>query len=187
MIDDRLFEIIDPLLHAMGSTDEVGEEYREPLLDVLRYYRRGVRWSGIPVLGKGQSVVAVVRQPIDVDLSASSYTEFLTRLSRAVSSRFPPWKGLVVGLTVVVLTPEPIGPGDVDRRAVAREHGLLVLTAMRLRRRQERFKISIRIPAHHRARMEDVRHLDAAHEAVGARIGREERRRLIDVADGPQW
>jgi hypothetical protein len=112
VIDDRLFEMIDPLLHAMGSTDEVGEEYREPLLDVLRYYRRGVRWSGIPVLGKGQSVVAVVRQPIDVSLSASSYTELLIRLAGAVSSRFPPWKGLVVGLTVVVLTPEPIGPGD---------------------------------------------------------------------------
>ena len=112
MIDDRLFQMIDPLLQAMGSTEEVGEEYRQPLLDVLRYYRRGVRWSGIPVLGKGQSVVAVVRQPIDVNLSASAYTELLTRLAGAVSSRFPPWKGLVVGLTVVVLTPEPIGPGD---------------------------------------------------------------------------
>lgn len=112
MIEDRLFQIIDPLLQAMGSTDEVGEEYRQPLLDVLRYHRRGVRWSGIPVLGKGQSVVAVVRQPIDVSLSASSYTELLTRLAGAVSSRFPPWKGLVVGLTAVVLTPEPIGPGD---------------------------------------------------------------------------
>ena len=69
MIEDRLFQIIDPLLQAMGSTDEVGEEYRQPLLDVLRYYRRGVRWSGIPVLGKGQSVVAAVAQPIDVSLS----------------------------------------------------------------------------------------------------------------------
>jgi hypothetical protein len=112
VIDDRLFQLIDLSLQAIGSTEEVGEEYRKPLLDVLRYYRRGVRWSGIPVLGKGQSVVAVVRQPIDVGLSVSSYTELLIRLAGAVSSRFPPWKGLVVGLTVVVLTPEPIGPGD---------------------------------------------------------------------------
>ena len=110
--DDRLFEMIDPLLQAMGSSEELGEEYRQPLLDVLRYYRRGVRWSGIPLLGKGQSVVAVVRQPIDVSLSVSSYTELLIRLARAVSGRFPPWKGLVVGLTVLVLTPEPISPGD---------------------------------------------------------------------------
>jgi hypothetical protein len=112
VIDDRLFQLIDPLLQAMGSTDEVGEEYRQPPLDVLRYYRRGVRWSGIPVLGKAQSVVAVVRQPIDVGLSVPAYTEFLMRLAGAVSSRFPPWKGLVIGMTAVVLTPEPIGPGD---------------------------------------------------------------------------
>ena len=112
VIDDRLFQMIDPLLQAMGSTEEGGEEYRQPLLDILRYYRRGVRWSGIPLLGKGQSVVAVVRQPLDIGLSVSSYMEFMIRLARAVSSRFPPWKGLVVGLTAVVLTPEPIGPGD---------------------------------------------------------------------------
>jgi hypothetical protein len=112
VIDDRLFEMIDPLLQAMGSSEELGEEYRQPLLDVLRYYRRGVRWSGVPLLGKGQSVVAVVRQPIDVSLSVSSYTELLIRLAGAVSSRYPPWTGLVVGLTVLVLTPEPIGPGD---------------------------------------------------------------------------
>ena len=110
--DDRLFELIDPLLRAMGSTDEVGQEYREPLLDVLRYYRRGVRWSGIPVLGKVQSVVAVVRQPVDVSMSESSYTELLMRLAGAANSRFPPWNGLVIGLTAVVLTPEAIGPGD---------------------------------------------------------------------------
>ena len=26
--------------------------------------------------------------------------------------RFPPWRGLVIGLTAVVLTAEPIGPND---------------------------------------------------------------------------
>ena len=57
-------------------------------------------------------MVAVVRQPTDIVLTVSAYTEFLMRLAGAVSSRFPPWKGLVVGLTAVVLTSEPIGPGD---------------------------------------------------------------------------
>jgi hypothetical protein len=30
----------------------------------------------------------------------------------AASGRFSPWRGLAIGLTVVVLTPEPIAPGD---------------------------------------------------------------------------
>ena len=30
----------------------------------------------------------------------------------AANGRFPPWHGLVIGLTALVLTPEPIGPGD---------------------------------------------------------------------------
>jgi hypothetical protein len=30
----------------------------------------------------------------------------------AASSRYPPWKGLTVGLATLVLTPEPIAPGD---------------------------------------------------------------------------
>ena len=30
----------------------------------------------------------------------------------AASGRFSPWRGLAIGLSVVVLTPEPIGPGD---------------------------------------------------------------------------
>ena len=32
----------------------------------------------------------------------------------AVNGRFPPWKGLTIGLNAVVLTPEPIAPGDDD-------------------------------------------------------------------------
>ena len=30
----------------------------------------------------------------------------------AANGRFPPWNGLVIGLTAIVLTPEPIAPGD---------------------------------------------------------------------------
>jgi hypothetical protein len=78
--------------------------------------------------------VAVVRQPVDVGFRPEDYRRFLTRLAMAVNGRFPPWSwtwpsswrslwawfrrrgpsggGLVIGLTVVILTPEPIGPED---------------------------------------------------------------------------
>jgi hypothetical protein len=36
----------------------------------------------------------------------------MTRLAMAVNGRFPPWRGLVIGLTAVILTPEPIMPTD---------------------------------------------------------------------------
>ena len=32
----------------------------------------------------------------------------------AVNGRFPPWRGLTIGLNALVLTPEPISPGDDD-------------------------------------------------------------------------
>lgn len=113
MTEDAFFALIDPVMKASGSVPEVGEEFRTPPLDVLRYYRRGVRLHWLPVFGRGLSVVAVVRQPMDVGFLASDYRRFLTRLAMAVNGRFPPWnRGLTVGLTVVVLTPEPIGPDD---------------------------------------------------------------------------
>ncbi len=112
MREERLFELIDPLLRQAGATLEPGEEFRQPQLDVLRYYRRAVRWSSIPIVGKAVSVVAVVRQPVDVELSDSGYSQLLTRMALATNRRFPPWKGLAIGLTGLVLTPEPIAPGD---------------------------------------------------------------------------
>jgi hypothetical protein len=116
MIEDDLFAIIDPVLRAAGAVPEEGEEYREPPLDILRYYRRPVRLSGIPWFGRALSVVTVVRQPIDiVDLSTPGYRQLLTRLAMAVNGRYPPWhspRASVIGLTAVVLTSEPIGPGD---------------------------------------------------------------------------
>ncbi len=112
MLEERLFELIDPVLRLAGATLEPGEEFREPPLDVLRYYRRAVSWSGIPIVGRAVSVVAVVRQPVDVELSDAGYSRLLTRLAMAASGRFPPWKGLAIGLTGLVVTPEPIGPGD---------------------------------------------------------------------------
>ncbi len=118
MTEETLFETIDPSLRALGSAEEDGEEFREPPLDVLKYYRRGVSLHWAPWFGWGLSVVAVVRQPVDVGFSVADSSRFLNRLAMAVNGRFPPWgggrhpKGLALGLTAVVLTPEPIGPGD---------------------------------------------------------------------------
>jgi hypothetical protein len=112
MLEDQLIELIDPLLRAQGATLEDGEEFREPPLAVLRYYRRVASLNRVPIFGKGQSVVAVVRQPVDIDGSEKSYSQLMIRLAMAANGRFPPWKGLVIGLTALVLTPEPIEPGD---------------------------------------------------------------------------
>jgi len=123
MIEDQLFEIMDPVLKTVGAVAEEGEEYRTPPLDVLRYYHRPVRLHWVPVLDRASSVVALVRQPVDVGFLAEDYRRFLTRLALAVNGRFPPWVwvrrrgpavrgGLVIGLTGLVLTPQPIGAGD---------------------------------------------------------------------------
>jgi hypothetical protein len=112
MLEDQFIEVIDPLVRAGGSVLEVGEEFREPALSVLRYYRRRVSLNWVPIFGEGHSVVAVVRQPVDIDSSKASQTRLLTRLAMAVNGRFPPWRGLVIGLTAVFLTPEPIEPAD---------------------------------------------------------------------------
>jgi hypothetical protein len=53
----------------------------------------------------------VVRQPLDIGGSRVDYERFLTRLAMAANGRFPPWRGLVIGLTILVLTSEPIDPG----------------------------------------------------------------------------
>jgi hypothetical protein len=126
MLEDQFMELIDPVVRGGGGVLEDGEEFRDPPLEVLRYYRRRVRLSRVPLLGQGQSVVAVVRQPVDIDASQPSQARFLARLAMAVNGRFPPWHGPVIGLSAVVLTPEPITPGDDD---VLRE-----VLAIRLRR-----------------------------------------------------
>ena len=82
---------------------------RPPLLPA-----HGSRSGRIPVLGQAQSVVLLARQPVDIDGTRPAYERFLTRLAMAVNGRFPPWKGLTIGLNALVLTPEPIAPGDDD-------------------------------------------------------------------------
>jgi hypothetical protein len=114
MIEDQLIELVEVPLQQVGSSFHGGEEFRDPPLDVLRYYRRSVRMDRTPVLGRAQSVVLLARQPVDIDGTRPSYERFLTRLAMAVNGRFPPWRGLTIGLYSLVLTPEPIAPGDDD-------------------------------------------------------------------------
>lgn len=115
MVESDLFEIVDPVLRELGTIPESGEEFARPPLDVLRYYRRSVRLHWMPLLGRAASIIAVVRQPVDVRFTAEGYRALLTRLAMAVNSRFPPWRApraLPVGLTPLILTPEPIRPED---------------------------------------------------------------------------
>jgi hypothetical protein len=46
VLEERMFELINPVLRLVGATLEPGEEFRVPPLDVLRYYRRAVIWRG---------------------------------------------------------------------------------------------------------------------------------------------
>jgi hypothetical protein len=112
MVEDRFIELIEPVLRELGSVREAGEAFREPTLDVLGYYPRRVRLGRLPILGRALGVVMLARQPVDIEGNQGGYQRLLTRMAMAVNGRFPPWQGLVVGLTAVVLTPEPIAPGD---------------------------------------------------------------------------
>jgi hypothetical protein len=112
MIEERLIDLIDPVLRDLGSQIEEGEEFRQPPLDVIRYYERAVRMNVLPFFGRARSVVTLIRQPVDIDGTMAGYTRLLTRLGMAVNGRFPPSKGLVIGLTAITMTPEPIQPAD---------------------------------------------------------------------------
>lgn len=112
MLEDDFIDRIEPVLRELGAAREAGESFPSPPLDVLVYYARRARLGRIPILGRALGVTAVVRQPVDLDGTASGYHRLLTRLAMAVNGRFPPRHGLVVGLTAIVLTPEPIAPGD---------------------------------------------------------------------------
>ncbi|MDB5353533.1 MAG: hypothetical protein JWN86_4780 [Planctomycetota bacterium] len=115
MIEEDLFELLDSVLSPLGARSEDGDESRDRPLDVLRYYVRPVRLSALPIVGRGLSVVAVCRQPIDVGMVGDGYRKLIERLARVVNTRFPPirrGRGLTLGMTAVVTTPEPIGPED---------------------------------------------------------------------------
>ncbi len=116
MIEPEFLDRIGTLLEPIGATPDEGESFRDPILDVLRYDRRPIRLHWFPVLGRALSVVAVVRNPLDITFTLAGYRELLNRTARAVHSRFPPWPrggpGFAITLTTVVLTPEPITPED---------------------------------------------------------------------------
>lgn len=90
MLEDHLIELIEPVLRETGSVLEPGEEFRRPPLEVLRYYRRKVRWSRVPFLGRALGVVMVARQPVDLDGSRDGMQRLLARLAMAANGRFPP-------------------------------------------------------------------------------------------------
>ena len=126
LLEDAFFDLIDPILEPLGQRMEEGEEFREPSLDVLRYYRRPVRLHWLPMIGRASSVVAVARQPVDVGLvgSPKDYAAFFDRLAMAVNGRFPPSRKLgwgSIGLTIIALTPEPILAEDDARLKAALE------------------------------------------------------------------
>ena len=89
MLIDQFNEVIDPVIRAGGLELEIGEEFREPPLDVLRYYHRSVSMSWVPIVGKAHSVVAIIQQPVDADGSKAGQERVLTRLAMAVNGRFP--------------------------------------------------------------------------------------------------
>lgn len=115
MTEDELLQSIEGTIGPLGSRADVGEEFRQPPLDIVRYFVRPVRLSRIPILGKALSVVAVVRQPVDLGFTKEGMKTLLDRIGRAINGRYPPFSrlgGLSVGLTAIILAPEPIRPED---------------------------------------------------------------------------
>lgn len=119
MLESELLSLSESCLRPLGACPDEGESFRSPPLDVLRYFARRVRLSRIPLLGRGLSVVAVVRQPADLGPSRDDVRTLVARVASAVSARYPPARGLSLGLTVLVLAPEPITPEDDGRLADA--------------------------------------------------------------------
>jgi len=113
VLEEEFLSRLDEILRPIGLRTDEGEAFREPSLDVLRYDVRPVRLHRVPILGRALAVVATLRQPVDVGLAEGGYPKLLRRIAMAINGRYPPWPcGLTVGLTVIVLTPEPIAPGD---------------------------------------------------------------------------
>ncbi|ADV61619.1 hypothetical protein Isop_1030 [Isosphaera pallida ATCC 43644] len=112
---DELHDLIDRTLEPWSFRLETGEDYKTPPLDVRRYHHRAVRISWVPWLGRGRSVVALIRQPPDLKAEPRDHHRLLERVARAVTTRFPPSMGSVVGLVVIVLTAEPIAPDEEDQ------------------------------------------------------------------------
>lgn len=118
MLLDELDDLVDATLTPLGAAREEGEEFAVPPLEVRGYFRRAVRLHWMPAVGRALAIVAVVHAPPDLGSSTEDSRALLDRLGRAVNSRFPPLtrgNGLSIGLTAVVVTPEPIRPDDESR------------------------------------------------------------------------
>ena len=151
MRDDDLFELLNPLFKKLDALPDVGEEFREPALDVLRYYALPARFHWMPVLGRGWSLTAVVRQPVDLAGTARDITRLLDRVAAAAHTRYPPWprgRGLAIALSVIILTPEPIHDDDdaLLGRVLndARRRRVVPLALFRLNLGQEAAALAIR-------------------------------------------
>jgi hypothetical protein len=115
MLEDDLLDCLDGVIRPLGGLPDAGEVFRDPPLDIVRYYVRGVRLHWLPLVGRGQSAVAVVRQPADLAFTREDCRRFHDRVIRAANGRFPPWGrrgGLALGLSVIAITPEPVRPED---------------------------------------------------------------------------
>lgn len=150
MLVDELVESLDTLLGAAGLRAEEGEEYRDPPLDVARYYTRVVKLGWMPVVDQVLSVVAVVHQPADVSFARDGYRALLDRLASAAHVRFPRWPrgdGLGLALTTVVVTPEPISPDEDpklgDLLAKRRRSRVVPLAIFRLNLGQEAMSLAL--------------------------------------------
>ncbi|WP_165224140.1 hypothetical protein [Aquisphaera insulae] len=110
MTDENLLELLDPVLRSGGARAEPGEDYRRPPIEILRYYRRELRWNRVPILGRALSVALVSRPMQEDDTGGSSYLRLLERSAMVVGMRYSPWQAATIGLTVVGLTTAPIGP-----------------------------------------------------------------------------
>jgi hypothetical protein len=123
MSEDDLIEKLDDLLAKLGAKPGDGEVFESPALDMVRVWSRRVRLGRLPLLGRAASVVVLAREPADAEAAGAGGSNALVdRAARAVNGRFPPWGdpgGLVVGLTVVVVTSRPIEPDEADRLASA--------------------------------------------------------------------
>ena len=149
MLEGDLLDLVDSVLKPLGSETVDGDELREPPLEILRYSVRRVRVSSIPFLGRGLSVVAIARLPID--LATATSDRLLDRLGDVIGTRFPPLvrgHGLALGFTAVVTTPEPIRGDEeaiLDRAVVsARRQRAIPLGLLRVNLGQQACAFALR-------------------------------------------
>ncbi len=115
MTEAELLERLGSVLTPLGCERSDGREYLEPSLSECAVFARGVRLGRLPVFGRGLSVVSVVEVPEGFDLRPDGLAELNRRAGHAVCDRFPPYRGLSIGLTTVLVGSEAVAPDD-DRR-----------------------------------------------------------------------